>query len=42
MITPIVGVGVSFSGTAHEDIATMRARGFRIRSSPTGTRQTKR
>ena len=26
MITPIVGVGVSFSGTAHEDVATLDAR----------------
>ena len=26
MITPIVGVGVSFSGTAHEDVANLSAR----------------
>jgi hypothetical protein len=26
MITPVVGVGVSFSGTAHEDTALLRAR----------------
>ena len=26
MITPIVGVGVSFSGTAHEDVASLSAR----------------
>jgi hypothetical protein len=26
MITPVVGVGVSFSGTAHEDVALLRAR----------------